>query len=57
MAKGNSWTISDSNGMNHSISCKVKTFGGPEISVDTNTYITGRWLCPTPFRKRAAGRQ
>lgn len=38
MAKGNSWTISDSNGMNHSISCKVKTFGGPEISVDTNTY-------------------
>ncbi|MCI8947534.1 MAG: hypothetical protein HFI91_10850 [Lachnospiraceae bacterium] len=38
MASSNSWTISDSNGMNHSISCKVKAFGGPEISVDTNTY-------------------
>lgn len=34
----NSWTISDSNGMSHTIRCKTKAFGGPEISVDTNTY-------------------
>jgi len=34
----NSWTITDSNGTTHSLGCKVKSFGGPEITVDTNTY-------------------
>lgn len=34
----NSWTITDSNGTTHSIGRKAKSFGGPEITVDTNTY-------------------
>ena len=34
----NSWTSTDSNGTTHSIGCKAKSFGGPEITVDTNTY-------------------
>lgn len=38
MANMNSWNVTDSNGMSHSISCKAKSFGGPEIKVDTNTY-------------------
>lgn len=35
---GNAWTITDGNGMTHQLSCAVKTFGGPEITIDGNTY-------------------
>ncbi len=36
--KGNQWTVTDSNGQSHNIGCKVKSWGGPEITVDSNTY-------------------
>lgn len=44
--KGNAWTITDGNGTTHELSCKVKTFGGPEITVDGNTYRvkSSNWL-------------
>lgn len=44
--KGNAWTITDGNGMTHELSIKVKTFGGPEITVDSNTYRvrSSNWL-------------
>lgn len=44
--KGNSWTITDGNGMTHELSIKVKSFGGPEITVDSNTYRvkSSNWL-------------
>lgn len=32
------WTITDSNGTTHNLEAKVKAFGGPQITVDTNTY-------------------
>lgn len=43
---GNAWTITDGNGMTHNLSCKIKTFGGPEITVDDNTYRvkSSNWL-------------
>lgn len=42
----NSWTITDGNGMSHTITCKVKSFGGPQITVDSNTYKvkSSNWL-------------
>ena len=43
---GNAWTITDGNGMNHELSCKFKSFGGPEITIDGNTYRvkSSNWL-------------
>lgn len=35
---GNAWTVTDANGIAHQLGCAVKTFGGPEITVDGNTY-------------------
>ncbi len=32
------WTVTDSNGTTHSISCAVKAFKGPVITVDGNDY-------------------
>lgn len=44
--KGNAWTITDGNGMTHQLSIKAKTFSGPEITVDSNTYRvkSSNWL-------------
>ena len=44
--KGNTWTITDGNGATHELGCKVKSFGGPEITVDGNTYRvkSSSWL-------------
>lgn len=36
--KGNSWTITDGNGMTHELGIRFKTFGGLEIVVDGNKY-------------------
>lgn len=44
--KGSAWTITDGNGMTHELSCKIKTFGGPEIMIDGNAYRvkSSSWL-------------
>lgn len=36
--KGNSWTITDGNGITHELGIRFKTFGGLEITVDGNNY-------------------
>lgn len=44
--KGNNWTITDSNGMTHQLGIQIKTFGGPQITVDGNLYRvkSSNWL-------------
>ena len=44
--KGNAWTITDGNGMKHELNIQVKTFGGPQITVDGNIYRvkSSNWL-------------
>lgn len=36
--KGNNWTVTDSNGTTHQLGIQVKSFGGPQITVDGNLY-------------------
>ena len=38
--------ITDGNGTTHELSCRVKSFGGPEVTVDGNTYKvkSSSWL-------------
>lgn len=36
--RGNTWTITDGNGTTHELGIKLKSFGGPQITVDGNTY-------------------
>lgn len=44
--KGNAWTITDGNGMTHELSCRLRSFGGPEIMIDGNAYRvkSSSWL-------------
>ena len=44
--KGNNWTITDSNGITHQLGIQIKTFGGPQITVDGNLYRvkSSNWL-------------
>ena len=52
MANMNSWNVTDSNGMSHSISCKAKSFGGPEIKVETGLSMS--WIIRLIFRVQTA---
>lgn len=44
--KGSTWMITDANGMTHELSCRIRSFGGPEITIDGNAYRvkSSNWL-------------